>query len=224
VFKVFNHLDGKRDAHGGLGGIATMNFDGEVARAIGDADVGHLVSRFTANVASFDSISARFDATFRREVEVGVAALNENWPAMGAPSDATQDISIAEIAAAQSYLTKKGKLFKAPGLDNVANWMLVWGGHAVARLLHPMLRGTWALGVVPTAWNKALVRYLYKGKGSKLEVSNYRPISLLSTIAKLATVVWLPRVMRILSPALVIEQGCAKQGQGMRMRLPWILP
>ena len=32
-------------------------------------------------------------------------------------------------------------------------------------------------------------------------------------------VVWLPRVMRVLSPSLVVEQGCAKQGQGAQGHL-----
>ena len=39
-------------------------------------------------------------------------------------------------------------------------------------------------GKIPSDWKIALVRPLYKGKGCKQDVDNYRPISLLSPVSK----------------------------------------
>jgi len=119
-----------------------------------------------------------------------------------------------DVRRALNYLQKKNKLHKAPGMDNVANWMLVWGGEGTVQMLTPLYKEVWNTAKMPTEWNKALVRYIYKGKGSKLEVSNYRPISLLSVIAKLYTVILLPWVGEAVGPHLVVEQGCAKPNQG----------
>ena len=121
-----------------------------------------------------------------------------------------------DIEEALKYLSKKGKLHKAPGLDGLANWMLVWGGGATAAMLAPIFDRAWQTSMLPNCWSKALVHYIYKGKGKggDLEVSNYRPISLLSVVAKLYTMVLLPRLAAKVGPHLIVEQGCAKPGQG----------
>ena len=93
--------------------------------------------------------------------------------------------------------------------------MLAWGGPSTATMLTQLFTACWKLGNMPAQWDKALIRYIHKGGNqSKLEISNYRPISLLSTVAKLFTIVWLPRLMAPLSDELVQEQGCGKSGQG----------
>ena len=88
--------------------------------------------------------------------------------------------------------------------------------------LTALFAATWKAEVMPTGWGVALIKYLYKGKGSKREVSNYRPISLISVVAKLFTITWLPQLMECLVPGLALEQGCAKAHQGA-MEALWAL-
>jgi len=38
----------------------------------------------------------------------------------------------------------------------------------------------WRSGRIPSAWKDGILVALYKGKGTKTECSNYRPITLLS--------------------------------------------
>ena len=76
----------------------------------------------------------------------------------------------------------------------------------------------WDTGDVPAGWGEARVTYLHK-KGSKTEVSNYRPISLLSVIAKAFTKSWVGRLQKVAAPHLVKEQGCGRKGQGAPQHL-----
>ena len=52
-------------------------------------------------------------------------------------------------------------------------------------------------------------------KGSKAEVSNYRPISLISVLDKTFTQTWVGRLQDIAAGHLVKEQGCGQKGQGV---------
>ena len=51
-------------------------------------------------------------------------------------------------------------------------------------------------------WNEARISYLHK-KGSKTEVSNYRPVSLISVLAKTFTKAWVGRLQDIAADHLV---------------------
>ena len=69
------------------------------------------------------------------------------------------------------------------GIDGIHNWMLVLGGRAVLAALRELYARVWNTGDAPEGWGEARDTYLHK-KGSKTEVSNYRPIFLLSAIAR----------------------------------------
>ena len=211
MFRMMKHLEGKREEHGGLGSLATMDYNGQKVVAEGENKVGELVSTYTAMVSRWDSQEIEFDDTFREEVQSGVAQLNSAWQGWGCEDKTLEE---DDVRRALKYLQKKNKLHKAPGMDNVANWMLVWGGEGTVQMLTPLYKEVWNTASMPKELNKALVRYIYKGKGSKLELSNYRPISLLSVIAKLYTVILLLWVGELAGPQLVVEQGCAKPNQG----------
>lgn len=71
----------------------------------------------------------------------------------------------------------------------------------------------WNAGDLPASWDEALIKYIHK-KHSKMEVSNYRPISLISVIAKTFTKTFLPRLQKATSCSQVKEQGCGRKHQG----------
>ena len=79
--------------------------------------------------------------------------------------------------------------------------------------LQALYARVWDTGDVPEGWGEARVTYLPK-KGSNTEVSNYRPISLMSVIAKTFTKSWVGRLKKVATPHLVKEQGCGRTGQG----------
>ena len=58
-----------------------------------------------------------------------------------------------------------------------------------------------------------MISYLHK-KGSKTEVSTYRPISLISVLAKTFTKTWVGMLQDIVADHLVKEQGCGQKGKG----------
>ncbi len=72
---------------------------------------------------------------------------------------------------------------KAYGPDAISPRLLKEGGQPMARLLHRLFTLSLTKCEFPTSWKSANVIPLYK-KGDKDLVSNYRPISLLSSVSK----------------------------------------
>ena len=106
------------------------------------------------------------------------------------------------------------RFHKSPGLDEVYGWMIVLGGDAVHEALVALYGKVWTSGGIPDSWNEARVSYLHK-KGSKTEVSNYRPISLILVLAKTFTKSWVGRLQdNMVSNHMVKEQGCGQKGKG----------
>ena len=99
-------------------------------------------------------------------------------------------ITSAEVASALKDLATR--MHKPPGSDEVYAWMVVLGGTAVQDVLLALYQKVWCSGKLPAPWNEARISYLHK-EGSKTEVSNYRPISLISVLAKTFTKTWVGR-------------------------------
>ena len=89
----------------------------------------------------------------------------------------------------------------------------------VKRLLAETAADAVSLTQAAGIWHyvEAHVTYLYKGAGKKSEISNYRPISLTSIIAKVFTKILQPRPEKVIHPGLSPFQGCGKGGS----RGPW---
>ena len=93
-----------------------------------------------------------------------------------------QDFSEVELSAA----LKKLKPRKAPGQDNIKNEMIVNLGSKGKLYLLDFINRTWRESALPAAWRTATINPILK-KGKKAgEPRNYRPISLTSSIGKLA--------------------------------------
>ena len=105
------------------------------------------------------------------------------------------------------------QLHRSPGLDGITNWMVVFGREDVLTVLTALYERLWNSGELPASWDEARIKYLHK-KHSKLEVSNYRPISLISVLAKTFTCSWLPRLQAATVSSQVAEQGCGRKQQG----------
>ena len=80
-------------------------------------------------------------------------------------------------------ILKSLKLGKASGHDQTNNRILKELAHSLSFPLCDLFNYSLSCGKVPELWKQAIVTPIFK-KGDQSEVSNYRPISLLSTIGK----------------------------------------
>ena len=74
------------------------------------------------------------------------------------------------------------KPYKAPGVDNLNSTILREVAPAIASPLSEIFTQSMAKGEVPEDWKCTNMTSLYKKKGSKSQLGNYRPVSLTSEI------------------------------------------
>ena len=73
----------------------------------------------------------------------------------------------------------------------------------VCRALHSLFIQVWRSGIVPADWQASIIITLYKGKGPRTVCSNYRPITLLSCLARYSPMFcW--HAYNLLSTSLVV--------------------
>ena len=89
--------------------------------------------------------------------------------------------SITEYEVGVIYLTLQNKL--SSGIDGISYLIAKAISFAIVPFLKKLIELSFKVGCFPTALVQAVVYPLYKA-GSKLDVSNYRPISLLVTWSK----------------------------------------
>ena len=79
------------------------------------------------------------------------------------------------------------KLPDKKGMDlfSVDNHLLKLSAHVISKHLVHLFNVSLRTASVPKYWKMACVTPIYKGKGSKSDPSNYRPISITTTISKL---------------------------------------
>ena len=96
---------------------------------------------------------------------------------------------------------------RAAGPDRIPAELLKCATDPVAKALHHIFCIVWASGKVPAEWKEGIIVALYKGKGSRKECSNYRPITLLSVPGKVFSHVMLARLQPLLSKNRRPEQS-----------------
>ena len=90
-----------------------------------------------------------------------------------------------------------------PGIDHIDYDALKFGGQAMTRALADLMTDIQRCMQLPTQWKEGLMTLLYK-KGSKQDLKNYRPITLLCTMMKLYERVLLRRLTQWLHEQNVI--------------------
>jgi len=85
----------------------------------------------------------------------------------------------------------KIKAGKAPGVCGIYPEYIQ---HCSVSTLHKIVTQVWKEEVVPEEWHQGIIIPLYNGKGSKLECSNYRGITLLSVPGKVFAHIILGRI------------------------------
>jgi endonuclease/exonuclease/phosphatase (EEP) superfamily protein YafD len=76
-----------------------------------------------------------------------------------------------------------------------------------ARTLDRLFHLAWKSGITPKSWNEARLVPIFKNKGSVTEASNYRPISMTSTIRKIFERAIMEHVRSIIEPLDICQGG-----------------
>ena len=100
---------------------------------------------------------------------------------------------------------------KAPGSDGIPTRLLVVLANEIAPCVHHIFSLSLHTATVPTEWKSATVRPIYKERGSKQVATNYRPISLLSTLSKCLEKLIFRRLYSHLDPFLPSHQSGFRQ-------------
>ena len=83
-----------------------------------------------------------------------------------------------------SSAIRRLRSLSSPGPDGISNMLIKEGGHDLTSVIVEFFRLTLRMGRAPAEWKVANVIPIYK-KGSRLECSNYRPISLTCCLCRL---------------------------------------
>ena len=99
-------------------------------------------------------------------------------------NELTQEFTFSEITEQDVYqLLLSLSLTKAPGLDKLPATLVKLAAPYIAKPLAKIFNQSLLTGIFPSDWKEAKVFPVYKS-GAKSNMNNYRPISIISIIAK----------------------------------------
>lgn len=101
---------------------------------------------------------------------------------------------------------KSQKLNKAPGPDKIRNELLRGTMEEICPILAQIFSNVMNSGNIPEQWFQSHIILIHK-KGDKGDISNYRPISLMSNVYKLFAKVILERISTNLDESQPVEQA-----------------
>lgn len=100
---------------------------------------------------------------------------------------------------------------KCPGPDGIINEALKLGEKVLAGLLCQLFNNVLLHKEIPQQWAKSEIILLYK-KGDPADISNYRPISLLSAVYKLFSYIVTKKIDRDIDKNQPVEQAGFRSG------------
>ncbi len=110
------------------------------------------------------------------------------------------------------HAIKNIKSGKSPGLDHIIAEYIKAGGDSMVDAMTLLFNKILVTGTIPQGFKDALIVVIFK-KGSMLECSNYRPISLLSHIYKIFITIIYQRIKNDLYKTLPPSQAAYQPGR-----------
>ncbi len=120
-----------------------------------------------------------------------------------------RDISIEEIKEA----IKQTKPNKSPGSDGLTHEFYKTFIEVLTPILWELYKSMEERGEVPESMSLGVISILYKNKGSRLKLENYRPLSLLNTDYKILTKVFANRIKEIVGSIISPSQAYSIPGR-----------
>ena len=136
-----------------------------------------------------DKVSEHYDNLYtNNEIQEGYREYNEDLEKLieqcwKMEDELGEELSLSEELVRQ--IIKDLEKHKTPGPDNLTNEMIAEGGNSVKNSVVRMMKIIYRTEELPKDWNTAFIKNIYKGKGSKKEMGNYRGLILNSHIAKI---------------------------------------
>ena len=137
-------------------------------------DIKKRVSEYYDELYEYNEIKAGYE-DYHEEQE---NFIKQCW---NSKADPVQELEGCEILEIIKNLEKE----KAVGPDSFSNEMIKDGGRSMKESVIRMMKIIYETEELPNDWNKAYIKNIYKGKGSKKEISNYRGLILNSHLPKL---------------------------------------
>ena len=152
----------------------------------------------------YNEMCARLPGDLRRAAELGAATPTGGWAAweertLRGETPNTEDLERffeREITAEEVYdVAGEVRLGKSPSPDDgLRAEAFYYGGRTLARALSLAFSLVYRRGEEPESWKVGYQRWLYKGKGDRLDFLSYRDIVLVSNMSKLYERVLLRRL------------------------------
>jgi hypothetical protein len=156
------------------------------------------------------------DDTGRAVTDDVIAAcmFNREFASNFSPSTASVPVATAahfsqafNVTLQDTYTALASSSNSSPGPDSISGFVLRRLARTLALPLSIIFQQSLTQGVFPTAWKKATVIPIYKGKGSRALASSYRPISLCSTIGKTLERIVNKQVLEMCQPLCKAQHG-----------------
>jgi len=85
---------------------------------------------------------------------------------------------------------EKIKRHRSPGVDKIPAELFKAGGRTIRPVVHKLINSIWNKDTFPEEWKESIIVLINK-KGHTTDCSNYRGMSLLSTMYKILSIVLL---------------------------------
>ena len=106
----------------------------------------------------------------------------------------TAEPLVPEPSASEAEMAIKSlNRYKSPCIDKIPAELIKAGGRMICSQIHKLIYSVWNKEELPKQW-KELIIVPFDKKGDKTDCSNYRGISLLSTIYKILSSILLSRL------------------------------
>ena len=131
--------------------------------------------------------------------------------------DIEKNINELELFQALNDMAKE----KAPGLDGLTVEFYLTFWHVINNDFVDLVnyRYCYKKGSLPNSMNKALIRLIFKNKGERCQLNNWRPISLLNVDYKIISKVLTKRLRKLMPNLINEDQTCGVHGRSIQDKL-----
>lgn len=110
-------------------------------------------------------------------------------------------------------VVSKAKLNKAPGMDGLTNEFYRQTAHFIEDDLLETINEVFLSGKMPRSMTQGMIKLIYKNKGEKTNLKNWRAISLLNSDYKFMTTLISARFQPVMAKLVATDQACSIPGR-----------